>query len=350
MRMDNLIIQSIIEITRQRDLDALEYSLVVSLAEIVPVTAISIFKSQDENIIDNIEEIVRLSVLTDGDGEKIFKWSDEPREITIDEHLEQCLKTLTPVMHKTRSGTSRLLIPVSCENITVGALSLDSSEDISSYKDILENIITIYENYLIILNDSERDKLTGLFNRRTFDRKLDRLLQSQINKKEQYMSAGKLRERRHIELDACAWLVVLDFDNFKYVNDTYGHVYGDEVLLIFSQKMKKYFRNSDLLFRFGGDEFVIILEPVPFEMASHALEQFCKSIADHDFPLIGKITTSVGYAKITEKDYPPKILDLADKALYYAKENGRNCICNYETLLKEGKLSNPKQDGSIDLF
>jgi len=323
---------------------------VVSLAEIVPVKAISIVKSQDEKTLNNIEEVVRLTVLTDGKGEKIFKWSDEPKEITTNEYLEKCLKTLTPVTHKTLDGTSRLLIPVSCENITIGALCLDSEQDISSYRSVLDTMISIYQNYLIILNESERDKLTGLFNRRTFDRKLDRLLKSQQKKQEQYISTGKFSEKRHTELDSSAWLVVLDFDNFKHINDTYGHIYGDEVLLIFSQKMKAYFRSSDLLFRFGGDEFVIILEPIPYEMACHTLERFRKTISDHDFPLIGKVTTSIGYAKISAKDYPPKILDRADKALYYAKESGRDCIYNYEALLKEGKLKDLKQEGAIDLF
>ena len=144
--------------------------------------------------------------------------------------------------------------------------------------------------------------------------------------------------------------MVLDFDGFKQINDTYGHSYGDEVLLILSQKMKQCFRKKDLLFRFGGDEFVIILEPVTLNEAQDVLERFRFTVANHEFPQVGKITISTGFAKICDKDYPPNILEKADKALYFAKENGRNCIHNYEALISDGKLQEQKTSGSIDLF
>jgi diguanylate cyclase (GGDEF)-like protein len=104
------------------------------------------------------------------------------------------------------------------------------------------------------------------------------------------------------------------------------------------------------LFRVGGEEFVIILEPVTFETASRLIEGFRQTIANHEFSQIGTVTVSVGYTKITEKDFPPTVLESADKALYFAKESGRNCVYNYEELLAENKVTPPRKGGSVDLF
>jgi len=80
------------------------------------------------------------------------------------------------------------------------------------------------------------------------------------------------------------------------------------------------------------------------------LNNFRKTIADYNFPQISTVTISIGYAMIRENDYPRTILNLADKALYYAKEHGRNCIYNYESLVADGEIQDLKKSGAIDLF
>jgi diguanylate cyclase (GGDEF)-like protein len=347
--MDNEILASVIEITGQRDLDSLEFSLVASLADMLPVASISIFKKHNENITRSVEEVINLKVSGNTHSKQDYRWSDTARVVETDELTEQCLLSSNVLSKRTENGY-RNVFPISAENITIGSLCIDSDEDITDKTELIENIIKIYSNYLTILIESERDKLTGLFNRRTFDKKLGRLLQTQTKKKELYLASGAKKERRESDADSHAWLVVLDLDNFKTINDTYGHIYGDEILLTLSQKMKEFFRNTDLLFRFGGDEFVIVMEPVTFKNASHTLESFRKMIAEINFPLIGKITISAGFAIISEKDYAPTVLNRADKALYHAKKCGRNTVCNYEVLLEQGELSSKQSAGAIDLF
>jgi len=348
--MDHEILQSVIEITRHRDLDSLEYSLLATLEEIIPASQIAIFKTFSGDRISGIEEVLRLTVLGTGDSEPHYKWSDQSRIIESDAALEQCIKEEATSTHQLDGGLYRILIPVSNESAAVGAISLYGKENILASLDLAQSIIKIYENYQIILNDSEHDKLTGLFNRQTFDKKLGRLLKIQSERNMAYAESGKIEKRKTTSEASSTWLVVLDFDRFKQINDTYGHIYGDEVLLILSQKMKQCFRKTDLLFRFGGDEFVIILEPVPYKQAFDALERFRTAVAAHDFPQIGHITISTGFAKITRIDYPPSVLEKADRALYFAKEHGRNCTFNYELLIAEGKLEEQKTGGSIDLF
>ncbi|TDJ17001.1 MAG: sensor domain-containing diguanylate cyclase [Gammaproteobacteria bacterium] len=347
--MDNEILQSIVEMTRQRDLDSLEYSLAATLAELVPAQRISLNKFLKDGNHDQLEEVVHLFIDKDSKNEPSYEWNHEPKIIMADEHITLCIEGLKPVSYKDK-GFICLLMPILSSSKVIGVLSIESKQELSEFETLIDGFTKIYGNYLYILNESERDKLTGLFNRRTFDNKLKRLLKMQRKKQEEYTFSESIDEKRKLEDSSCAWLVMLDIDHFKAVNDTFGHLYGDEVILLISQRMKKCFRNSDLLFRFGGEEFVIVLEPVSTDQAYTILDNFRQTISDHNFPQIGTVTISIGYAMIRENDFPPIILDLADKALYYAKEHGRNCVYKYESLIADGDIQDQKKSGEIDLF
>jgi diguanylate cyclase (GGDEF)-like protein len=346
--MGNKILDSIIEITAHRDLDSLEYSLVATLAELVPVVSISILKAVKENNIPCAEEVVRLDI--DDSHADPYTWHVDNTIIKADNHFNECVKNPRITCYDLENGLSRHLFPITDDTQVIGCLVIDSHEGLALHMSLIEGFARIYENYMIVFNESEKDKLTGLYNRRTFDSKLLKLFKSQQNRSEQHNSVTNEPERRHHEHDACTWLIIADIDHFKRVNDSYGHVFGDEVLLTVSQKMKSCFRHSDLLFRIGGEEFLILLEPVSQKVAEKLIDRFRKTIAEHEFSQIGTVTVSAGYAKITEKDYPPAVLEYADRALYYAKEHGRNCSYNYETLVGQGKISPPKQGGAVDLF
>jgi len=347
--VDNEILQSIVEMTRQRDLDSLEYSLAATLAELVPAQRISLNKFLKDGNHDQLEEVVHLFIDKDSKNEPSYEWNHEPKIIMADEHITLCIEGLKPVSYKDK-GFICLLMPILSSSKVIGVLSIESKQELSEFETLIDGFTKIYGNYLYILNESERDKLTGLFNRRTFDNKLKRLLKMQRKKQEEYTFSESIDEKRKLEDSSCAWLVMLDIDHFKAVNDTFGHLYGDEVILLISQRMKKCFRNSDLLFRFGGEEFVIVLEPVSTDQAYTILDNFRQTISDHNFPQIGTVTISIGYAMIRENDFPPIILDLADKALYYAKEHSRNCVYNYESLIADGDIQDQKKSGEIDLF
>lgn len=347
--MDNEILQSIVEMTRQRDLDSLEYSLAATLAELVPAQRISLNKFLKDDNHDQLEEVVHLFIDMDSKNELSYEWNHKLKIIMADEHITRCIEGLKPVSYKNK-GYICLLTPILSSGKVIGVLSIDSKQELSEFETLIDGFTKIYGNYLYILKESECDKLTGLFNRRTFDNKLRRLLKMQRKKQEEYTFSENIDEKRKLEDSSCAWLVMLDIDHFKAVNDTFGHLYGDEVILLISQRMKKCFRNSDLLFRFGGEEFVIVLEPVSTDQAYTILDNFRQTISDHNFPQIGTVTISIGYAMIRENDFPPIILDLADKALYYAKEHGRNCVYNYESLIADGDIQDQKKSGAIDMF
>lgn len=345
--MQNNILQFVVDITQQRDLDSMETSLVATLAELLPVIAVSILKTSCENNEVLSETVISLTI----DEKKASPncWNIESHTPVSSEHLLVCTRSSTITTYRHEEGYFRYLFPIYEESHTIACMVIDSYEDLSAQMSLIEGFGKIYQNYRILFNESERDKLTGLYNRRTFDNKLSRLFQIQqahsLEKK-----SGHQDERRFLESADSAWLIIIDIDHFKRVNDVYGHVFGDEVILTVSQILKACFRKTDLLFRVGGEEFVILIEPVAEHIAADLIERFRKAVADHDFSQIGTITVSAGYARVNENDYPPAVFDFADKALYYSKEHGRNCSHNYETLVQKGEIMPSKRGGNVDIF
>jgi len=349
---DPRVLQSIIEITAQRDTDALERRFLSVLAEMLPINRASICKALEKKEALEVEASLSLCASSNPAEplKRVLECFEGPSVLSMSPQMEACLLSQEACRKVLEDGSWRLLIPVVLRGETQGFVMLHSGRDLTAHLPLLEGLVRVYENYLGLLCESEYDTLTQLFSRRTFDKKLKRLLRLQREARKQGVSSEKYPSKRRLEPDASAWLAILDIDHFKRVNDTYGHVYGDEVLLSFSQKLKASFRSSDLLFRFGGEEFVVILEPITGTNAANTFERFRKIIASHPFPLVGHVTVSIGFARITEDDYPPTILEYADKALYYAKEHGRNRLCSYESLVAQGALAAEDQSGSVELF
>ena len=121
-------------------------------------------------------------------------------------------------------------------------------------------------------------------------------------------------------------LTILDIDYFKKFNDTYGHLIGDEILISLAENMEKHTRKSDLFVRWGGEEFVVLLNNTTLDKALIFAEHFRVNIANLKHPKAGSVTASFGVAKYRDEDTLKSLLDRADKALYRAKNSGRNCI------------------------
>jgi len=234
-----------------------------------------------------------------------------------------------------------------------GAVALQSSELMSEqlilgydvgqgnpaqYIDEIACLARIYGSQIRLLDYSELDTLTRLLNRKTFDETFDRLLTSHS----EHGADGAFRDRRgHPEEGSPAWLCVVDVDHFKRVNDSFGHLFGDEVLLRMGELMRKTFRGGDRLFRFGGEEFVVILNAADEKLAAASFNRFRLSVENHEFPQVGQVTCSIGFTAVSEMDVPTDVVGRADEALYFAKEHGRNQVCCYEQLVAEGAIEKP---------
>lgn len=209
-------------------------------------------------------------------------------------------------------------------------------------------IVSVYRNFQNLLDYSERDSLTGLLNRKTFDDQLAKMLHPAA---EPAASLSGQHERRQLsDPDKKQWLAVVDVDHFKLVNDKFGHLYGDEVLILIANLLQSSFRSQDRVFRFGGEEFVVLLRSTNLENAQRIIDRFRTNVATHVFPQVGTVTVSVGFVSISAYESPVIILGRADQALYYAKSNGRNRACHYDQLVSGGQLQAVASNDTAEFF
>ena len=239
------------------------------------------------------------------------------------------------------------VIPLLTAQGTWGLLEITSSQPLSARMlDLVEGILLTYSNLLGLLDYGEKDALTELLNRKTFDGAFFKATAEQQG--DELPEGG---ERRHTHPDAGVWLAVLDIDHFKRVNDTYGHLIGDEVLLLLARLMRGSFRFHDQLYRFGGEEFVVLMRCDSAEHARQALERLRERVQAYAFPQVGTITVSIGFSVLLPHDTPSGAFGRADKAVYHAKEHGRNQVCSYQALVASGDLVDQVAEGmDVDLF
>ena len=203
-------------------------------------------------------------------------------------------------------------------------------------------LLAIYCNVLSLISESKVDGLTGLGNRKAFDQELTQEVEKTCRKESR-------RESDREELQQ-SYLALLDIDHFKRVNDKFGHLIGDEVLLTLAQKMKKSFRENDGLFRYGGEEFAVILRDIDQSVAEMVLNRFVNQVRISLFPAIEHITISVGFCLLDCGDAPSHMIACADRALYYSKEAGRDRVSNYHQLRETGVIQEQKIETNIELF
>lgn len=174
----------------------------------------------------------------------------------------------------------------------------------NSHKDLATANNKLNELYI-------HDQLTGLYTRT----KIDELIDIEIKRADRYNSMFSI--------------ILVDIDHFKKINDTYGHLVGDDVLKDFSSILKNNVRDLDYVGRWGGEEFIIVCTQTNSENAVLLAEKLRTKVENFNFKHVGKQTASFGVAFCAEEVDENIILDNADKALYRAKKTGRNRVVNY---------------------
>ena len=160
---------------------------------------------------------------------------------------------------------------------------------------------------------AQTDPLTGVLNRRSFDATIDNMVQACRGSRRSFA------------------LIMFDIDDFKRINDRYGHPVGDRMIIAFTRRCESLLRPEDCLARYGGEEFVVLLDSVSLRNALKRAKGICEAVAGaryaiekHDgAPQIG-VTVSAGVAAFRRDETAAELLDRADKALYLAKERGKN--------------------------
>ncbi|MBI5581084.1 MAG: diguanylate cyclase [Deltaproteobacteria bacterium] len=191
------------------------------------------------------------------------------------------------------------------------------SRDVAKIESLSKQVAVLNTELESARTESERDGLTGVLNRRTFDRFLGELVEKNTVKEQNFA------------------LLLIDIDDFKRINDSYGHPVGDSVLTAVANKCRQSIRGEDFLARYGGEEFAIILPGASLRNAVKKGRHICQTIAATRYLLEGVdsgdplgLTVSIGVSVCGKADTAAAMVNRADKALYAAKGSGKNRTCS----------------------
>jgi diguanylate cyclase (GGDEF)-like protein len=330
------LIDGVVAATQHRDREDIERSLVELVLQFLEADTVALFKVQDDGGVGRAVPCITATVTSD--NVQITRDSGEVLRLAELPGWRLCLDQRFPLITPLTPGRHETVFPVIGGNdAPIGVLRLVGPRAPDARElYVVGGILQIIRNHLALIDYGERDTLTGLLNRKTFESEFEKL------------RSGLVR-RSTANPDRASWVGLVDIDRFKSVNDRFGHVFGDEVLLLVSQITQRTFRGGD---RIGGEEFAILLQDVSAEIAAAAFERLRLAIAKHPFPQVGRVTVSLGWTRIRSQDTPTGAIERADRALYHAKNHGRNRIANYDELVADGEFAptDANRRPEIELF
>ena len=317
------LLDQLASLTSIRDLELIEFNLLKTLNGLLRPTSLSLVRL-------NAKGVPTLEIVY---GDERCRVCQE--HLTLTREMEQAdahIQTYE-VQYHTLPVDRGVMTVFALTSTRVGRSYLQvTSDKTMSHLDshLMSGVLQIYRNFFSLMQHSQTDELTGLANRKTFDdcvAKVHDLIPQEFEPID--------HERRSTPV-MNYWLVMVDIDHFKLVNDRFGHLYGDEVLVILAQLLKASFREDDMMFRFGGEEFVLIIRCLDQATCRATLERFRQEVESCSIPQVGHITVSLGATRMSRQTFTATMIDYADKAMYHSKHHGRNQVTFFEDLLARG--------------
>jgi diguanylate cyclase (GGDEF)-like protein len=343
--MTKSLLDSVADSTLHRDRDRFHRSIASLIAEYLQTESVSLYLLvEDGGITRLIPEAAAIVESSDLEGSRELQSGfmlDPAKHPALSDvpEWESSVREHRIVQYTQGAGKTCAALPIESERGVVGLLVVECANQLQTRDlEFVGAILRFMKNHLALLDYGERDTLTGLLNRKTFESTFEKV---------RHRLRRAHDDSRGVEP---SWLGLIDIDKFKLINDTYGHLFGDEVLLLVAQIMQRSFRGADQLFRFGGEEFVVVLDHATTSGAEIALNRLRSAIEEFAFPQVGKVTISLGYSEIFPNDDPTTCVERADAALYYAKHHGRNNIRNYQVLVAAGELVAKGEGEDAELF
>ena len=340
------IVDNLADLTAVREHDALDRALVKAVHDVLQPQSTTICRAMGEAGEERWQTSARMTSARARSCSEPCGSGLEPPPRPSDRALRHAAVASRQMQQA--DGTPLVTIfPLDVGIGPVGTLEIVTLEPLSSEScDLARSILRLYHNFRGLLDQGERDALTELLNRKTFDRAFLKASVAQPSPE-----PNSADERRSLPGADSYWIAIVDIDHFKRVNDNFGHLIGDEVLILLARLMRSCFRFYDQLYRFGGEEFVILMRCSDEVGAASTLERLRCATETHRFPQVGNISISIGYTEIRIGDTPSAAVARADKALYQAKAQGRNQICSFSALVAGGVLVDKAvHQGDMELF
>ena len=335
------LVDSLAEITRHYEIDVIERSLLKTLCDTVAADSRSADEFRIYRVLSN-DETIALALMSYSKNGIIDTLDREIRDPELPDYLIEAVndalhqKTVQVIPKSEAIDKNHIIYPSINKNDDAFAILIHSC-DLIDYESqrLIHALLKVYANYLELIDKARRDKLTQLLNRETLNDEITRIIIRNNTPKNSILKFKSYpdNDNRHSLENSTYWLAIIDIDFFKKINDVYGHLYGDEILILVARLLNKSIRSHDFAFRYGGEEFIIILLANGYENATIAFERIRLAINNNSYAKVDQLTVSIGVSQIANQGDPAKIIEQADKALYYAKEHGRNQTHFYEKLL-----------------
>ncbi len=229
------------------------------------------------------------------------------KSISSYKHTNQNFEQLSQIQKETINNLTDTTINISEMTEKFGNIQSHMISEVKKANDIISQLSTQVET---LERNSNLDSLTNVFNRRALTNYL-----------------GNICSKQNLKYDL--HLLMIDIDDFKKINDTYGHLAGDKILIFLTNILKKTLRDGDKIFRYGGEEFILILNRIDVIHCKKIATRLLELISNNKLIYKGEslnITISIGSTTYDSSDTPDSLIARADKALYRAKETGKNRI------------------------
>ena len=339
-------VDHIADITAHRDRNLLDLSLAQSLCDLLNPEGVAVYKLVGPP--EDRRWLLRARITRGQTPPEVDDGRAELESLPrIDSAPVRASALQNNALQESRQGPQHLSVfPLMIDDKPDGVVELLTPRRLGTARQrTVSAILRTYRNFQSLLNYSEVDTLTGLLNRRSFDQIFLRHFETTHP-----VSLSIPDERRQAAAQPNFWLGVLDIDHFKRVNDRFGHLIGDEVLLLIAQLIRSTLRIQDQIFRFGGEEFVMLLRCESEANALAVFQRLRVNIENFAFPQVGHVTASIGVTEVRSKDSPASAFERADRAVYFAKDQGRNQVICHGDLVSQGLILDDDKSGDVELF
>ncbi len=351
----------LIALTDHRDRNHLELTLSKALIAMLPIDRVVLARVVSE---DGVKRWLDIASLDARGGGKIV----DPLRVdfstlhTIDDHKDRlrCIqnRAQVEVAWAGEEGPRITYLPLfnDARNEEEGVVEVHSGAALKLDQiQTIEAMLHVFRNMYNLLAYSDRDALTGLLNRKALDDTFYSAVLEEIEAGVDFRSQALAspvapgQERRH-RVPPNYWLGTVSVDKFPVLSDQYGHLIGEEVLLLVARILNNTFRTYDRIYRFGGDQFAVLMHCPDEALVLAAFERFRVNMEKFNFPQVGRVTACAGFTRVSADDSPSTALERAERAVDYAQHHGHNKVFSHGDLVRKGFFEAGTKTGAVDLF
>lgn len=355
------LIDHLIKLTDHRERDLLELTLSKALIDLVPIQRVVVARVVSEEGIRRWLEVTTLDAK--GGGKVVDPLRVDFQKLPLLEDNKDRLRALqtrstVEIAWAGEDGPRITYFPLFAESLSddEGALEIYSASVLTPMQVQTIGVVHhVFRNMYHLLAYSDRDALTGLLNRKSLDDTFYSAVLDELGEGDA-VSRGVPdpavipgQERRH-RVPPNYWLGTISVDSFGIISDKSGHLIAEEVLLLVARIMNNTFRTYDRLYRFGGEQFAVLMHCPDEALVLAAFERFRANIEKFNFPQVGRLTICGGFTRVTPDDSPSTALERAERAVDYAQHNGQNKVFSHAELVRRGFFGEAMKIGAVDLF